>query len=235
MDYTDIKNVDDKDKSMYLKLVPGKYVLRLLGKPEDYKHHWENQKKYACLGMDGCPHCKKTDTDGDGSNRPRTSYVTNVFVKLAPGDDPKDIDPQTKLRKVPELMLLEKGRQIFGTFGAWARAREINPGGEKGPDWQLIVEKTGPEVRNVRYQLFPLDIAPLTNEEKKILKAQNLYDVKKIVSDRIEKYKKELDGESGPGLAVDDTDIEGLDDISLDDVDGILDEIDGDSNIDLEF
>ena len=73
-------------------------------------------------------------------------------------------------REDAHIKIMEGGMQIFGTFGKWNNSMNIHPGSKDGYNWEISCESTGPDARNKKYTAIPLDPAPLTEDEKNLIR-----------------------------------------------------------------
>lgn len=84
-------------------------------------------------------------------------------------------------REDQHVKIMEGGMQIFGTFGKWNNSMNIHPGSKDGYNWEISCETTGPDKRNKKYTAIPLDPAPLTEDEKTMIREKKkLYTLEEV-------------------------------------------------------
>lgn len=156
MTWKDVRSQDAKTPKgaiNNLRLESGKtYELRFLGSPIKFHKYFIAGKSAICENPDDCIIKKKYNQD------PGLRYAINVIDRA---------DKQLKVLEVPP--------SVLKPVAAWAERRKQDPGGDNGCDFSVTV--TGIK-KQTRYEVVPLDITPLTEEEKK-LKEQS-YDLKKL-------------------------------------------------------
>lgn len=135
---------------MFLRLKSGNvYKVRLVAKPIQFMQHWEPVI---------CRSPGKEDPLLAMGYTPKERYSIWVL-------DRND-NNQLKIMDFPPV--------VYKQIGLWKDAHDgDNPGGEKGPDFQIKVEGQG---RRTRYSVVAIDRAPFTEEELARIRDGNLKD-----------------------------------------------------------
>ena len=170
----------------FLKLDNGKHKVRLIGKPYLHFKHWEPIPA-NCGGLEsGCPICARAVETKNKSYYPRQRYAINCI----------DRDDNNALK------ILDAGSTIFSTFRTYGEQTKIDPSGKDGPDFIIVVDVPGSDVRHTKYQVIPLANVPFTDAEKKRLNEglHNLEDTFKVDSN--EEITNRLSGDKKPEAAV---------------------------------
>ena len=172
-DFKENDEAKDNSSGEYKKAVymdtsePGTYKFRLAGPHVKFRKHWKPFR--ATVKDDG----KAGDPAWQAGFVPGRRFAINVIDKtgLAEGE-------------VGKLKILEKGAMVFKNFAGYKLATGKDPAGKEGPDFIMTVTvpmKDGkPNKMKTEYSVIPIDSAPLTDEEKAMVKEQGLFALKEI-------------------------------------------------------
>lgn len=134
-----------------LKMVSGNnYVIRFAGAPVKFFKYFVSGKSANCADPESCIIKRKYGID------PSERWAFNVIDRA---------DGKVKILELPPAALKP--------VTSWWKIRKHEPGGDNGCDFNI--EVTGVK-KGTRYLLTPLDITPLTAEEK----ALKLYNLDKL-------------------------------------------------------
>jgi hypothetical protein len=156
-DWTSLNNQESKRSTggiNNLKLESGKtYEVRFIGSPLKFHKYFVAGKSAICENPETCTVKKKYNIE------PGVRYAVNVIDRA---------DKQLKILECPP--------SVLKPVASWGARRKQDPGGANGCDFSISV--TG-QKKMTRYEVVPLDITPLTDEEKEYCRA-NHYDLNKL-------------------------------------------------------
>jgi hypothetical protein len=157
VDWSEVNTQDgnrSKDGIRNLKLqTDNTYELRFIGHPLKFYKYFVAGKSAICADPAVCSVRKKYNIE------PGVRYAVNVIN-----------------RADKQLYLLEVPPSVLKPVAAWGKRRNADPGGKSGCDFSISV--TG-KAKLTRYEVVPLDVTPLTDEEKDYCRA-NVYDLNKL-------------------------------------------------------
>lgn len=154
-------------KGKFLQLKPGEYKLRPVGKPKEIRRYFVDQpdgtKKIAITGEkeDNCVIMRKyRNAEGEPLYPQRTRYAFNCFDR-ADG----------------HLKIVEVSSTVARAIRNWSIENNINPGSGKGIDFKIKVQKTGPQPRDIKYEVIACIQTPFSDAERDLLEKQGVYDL----------------------------------------------------------
>lgn len=151
---------------MFLRLKPGEYNVRLVGKPIRFYRYYVSGK--------GGDFGKSAITNSGEDCVIRNTYNLNPSERYAINA----ID-----RSTGELVIMEMPVTLYKDISQWASVRKKDPGKNEGVDFHINVTREKPnDARSTRYKLTALDPTPFTEDEKEMIgeKGKNLHNLIEI-------------------------------------------------------
>jgi hypothetical protein len=148
---------------------PGEYKVRLVGA------HVKCRKRFKPYRATVQMNEKDLDVAwANGWPAPGKRYAVNVIDKTGLQEG-----------EVGKLKVLEKGTSVFKHFAHYKTVKSIDPAGKEGPDFSITVkipnDSNGNPIKlKTEYAVMPLDPAPFTEAEVKMIKEQKLWPLKEI-------------------------------------------------------
>ena len=139
------------NKATWMKMGPGKYTIRLVGKYVKFLRHGDVfGPKTRVITHDDY---RGEDPAWKAGWYPRETYAIHV-IDRADG----------------KVKLLEKGNSIFKYFAQYKNVKGVNPAGRDALDFIISVEWPGGDKRQAKYSVFPGADSTLTDAEMEMVK-----------------------------------------------------------------
>lgn len=145
-------------KAEFMKLdQPGTYMVRLVGTHVKFRRHWN---PIRALTHDAL---KDQDPAWKAGFFPKRRYAINVIDKTG-----------IEKGETGTLKIMEQGKTIFEAFSLYKETTGIDPTGKDGPNFAIRVDiptddKGRLDRLHTTYGVVPLNAAPFTDAEKKLL------------------------------------------------------------------
>jgi hypothetical protein len=143
------------------------YIIRFVGNPIKFFKYYLKNRSAICNDPKTCPVQAKYGFE------PTLRYAANIL-------DRDEIDPMQRPK------IIEVAPSVLKPMAKWARARNKNPGGHDGCDFNITVQGRG---KSTLYMVTALDVMLFTAEEREYI-PQNSYDLlrlyKAVPADEIE-------------------------------------------------
>ena len=155
---------------------PGDYKVRLVGPHIKCRKHF---KPYRATVQDTD---KETDPAWKAGFFPPRRFAVNVIDKTG-----------IKAGETGVLKILEKGSQVFKNFASYKAVKGVDPAGKDGPDFNINVKIPKKDDKmSTEYTVMPIDKAPLTESEIKMIKEQTLFPLTEIYKSTSPEKLKEM-------------------------------------------
>ena len=140
-----------ENKATWMKMGPGKYTVRLVGKYVKFLRHGDvfGPKTRVITHED----YRNEDPAWKAGWYPRETYAIHV-IDRADG----------------KVKLLEKGNSIFKYFAQYKNVKGVNPAAREALDFIISVEWPGGDRRQAKYSVFPGKENTLTDAEMEMVK-----------------------------------------------------------------
>jgi len=166
---------DNKPKTDYMDMTkPGNYIIRLVGPHIKCRKHFN---PYRATVQDDE---RNVDPAWQAGFTPGRRYAINI------------ID-----RADSKLKVLEKGSKVFKNFANYKSITKKDPAGKEGPNFAVVVTVPNlpngkPDKLNTDYAVMPLEAAPFTADEVKMIKEKGLWPLAELYKSTPAEKMKEM-------------------------------------------